>query len=247
MSRKYESERSRPTRHTRGIIFTLTLIVMGMGLGACERHPIASRTERQRGYEALYVQDQDKAFIHFQEAIERDPTDWKSHVELGKLYLDRGEPIRAQLHLDQALRLRMDQPERKEITDLLAESLYQQGRYESLYALLRETSEAFGTTEDYLREGDFALKTGDADAALVAYRKAARFAREDDARPYDRMADLYEAAGDARNTVLMLRYVFYFRPADPDLAQRLRAHGVIPGPTVGIKPPREDQPDQPGA
>jgi len=218
-----------------GFLLALTLLASA---SSCERHPIASRTERQRGYEALYVQDQDAAFVYFKNAIERDATDWKSHLELGRIYLDREQPIQAQLHLEQALRLRLTQPERMEISDLLAESLYRQGRYGAMYAMLREAGDEFGKVEDYLREGDYTLKAGDADAALVAYQKAARFAKEDDPRPYYRMADLYEAAGDPQNTVQMLRYVYYFKPDAPDIARRLRTHGVVPGPTVGVKPPR---------
>ncbi len=221
-----------------GALLTAALLA---GAWGCERHPIVSRTERQRGYEALYIQDQDTAFNHFRTAVERDGTDWKSHLELGRIYLDRDQPIQAQLHLEQALRLRLTQPERMEISDLLAESLYRQGRYGAMYAMLREASDEFGKIEDYLREGDYSLKAGDADAALVAYQKAARFAKEDDPRPYYRMADLYEAAGDPRNTVQMLRYVYFFKPDDPDIARRLRAHGVVPGPTVGQKPPRVEE------
>jgi len=209
----------------------------------CERHPIASRYERQKGYEALDINDKDTAYEHFEEAVHRDPTDWKSHLELGRILLDRGDALQAQLHLEQALRMRLDFPERLNITDLLAEALYQQGRQEALYTLLRQASHEYGKIEDYLREGDYLSKVGDVDEALVAYQKAARFAKEDDARPYDRMANLYESVGDTGNAIRMLRYAYYLHPEDQTLWDRLRAQGVIPGPTVGLKPPRPQEED----
>lgn len=210
-----------------------------LGLGGCVNNVVL----RERGVENLRKKDYAAAAGNFQGAVDKKPTDFEAQYYLGATLLQLGRPLDAQMPLERALTLKPDNPEwTPRILDALAESLYQQKRYETLHTFLEEASLYWGTTEDFLRQGRYLEKTGDLDNALLAYRKAGLWSAPNDARPYIAMADLYEALGDRPNTLKALGMAYYSNPNDPGLPDRFRKHGIVPGPTVGIKPEKAEKP-----
>ena len=122
------------------------------------------------------------------------------------------------------------------IVDALAQSIYAQDRPEPLLALCKEAAEQTGTTRAFLHLGKYLWLSGDVDAAKVAFRKAVILGKPDNAEPYVRLADFYESIGDQQSALTELRRAYGISPHDRQLADRLRAHGMVPGPTIALPP-----------
>jgi tetratricopeptide (TPR) repeat protein len=195
-----------------------------------------NRLLRQQGMDALEVGDVELADNRFTKASRQDSTDWKSMFYLGKIRLDQGEWVEAQVLLEKALSIRGHHPETDDILDGMAETLFRQGEKDRLYAMLKQTTQDRPVTKSYLRQAKYFYKLGDVDGAKVAYQKAARFALSTDASPYLEMADFYESIGDTGATVTALRQAYAIDPSTPGLSDRLRDNGIVPGPTAGLSP-----------
>ena len=66
---------------------------------------------RKHGMDAYDEQATDHAQQQFVQAVDQDPTDWKSLYYLGKIRLQQGKSFEAQNLLEQALAIRQDHPE----------------------------------------------------------------------------------------------------------------------------------------
>ncbi len=169
------------------------------------------------------------------------PNDVEAQYRLGQTYLKLNEPRKAQIALEEALALSIEDREmRPQILDLMAESLYQQERYDRLYGFLQRAVESYGTTADYLRQGAYLQKMGDIDAAEAAYRKAAYFAKPGDVKPYLALAAFYDRINDPTKALQALRWAYYVNPQSPEVSDRLRDHGEVPGPTIAERPPQPE-------
>ena len=191
---------------------------------------------RRQAREAIEVNQLDSAEAYYRRAVERDPTDWRAQRGLARLLMRRGtvpQALEAQFALEKAWSIRRDHAETPMIIDELAEALVHQDKHDRLAQLLVDASQQYTTSYDFLRQGRFLAKIGDVDGAMVAYRKAARF-KSGDAVAYLEMADLFEAIGDAEGAVATLRLGYAADPRNERVAQRLRGHGRIPGPTMAI-------------
>jgi len=196
---------------------------------------------RKQGVEQYNSKDIALADKRFGQAVEQDPTDWKSLFYLGRVRLEQGRWYDAQLLLEKALELRHHGPETVDILDALAQALNGRGRVGQLHTLLASAVEDYGTSRDYARQGRYLQKLGDIDGAQLAYRKAAYFAGGDDPAPFVALADFYDSIGDTDNAVVALRHAYAVTPTDPQLQDRLRRHGIVPGPTSGIAPEKAKQ------
>jgi len=207
--------------------------------GGCKTVP--NSVLRQRAYIATQKGDLEVARENYQRAATQDPTDWESQYRLGETLLKLKQPVEAQLTLEKARVLRNNHPETPRIIDLLAEAFYQQNRPEQLHMLLREAADEFSTVHDYVRQGDYMFKTNEMDGARVAYLKAVRFASPGDIEPYAKLATFYEKIGDMPKAVTSLRNAHYINPNDPGIADRLREHGIVPGPAAALKPEKPEE------
>lgn len=196
---------------------------------------------RKQGMDAYDQQATTDAQQRFVQAVEQDPTDWKSLYYLGKIRLQQGKSFEAQTLLEQALVLRQDHPETADILDALAAALFQRGRIEALHQLLAKSIDDYGTSRDYIRHGKYLMEQGDIDQAKLAYRKAAFFAQPDDAMPFLTLADFYESIGDTANAVTALRHAYTVTPKDRQIHDRLRRYGIVPGPTAALPIERESR------
>ncbi len=204
------------------------------GLVGCQHLDVS---HGRRFYE---LKQYDEADVRLSRIVAEDPTDWEAHYYLGLVRLEQNRPLDAELLLEQALRLRPDSPETAQILDALAEALFRQERTAALYAMLQEATQYYGTSHDYVRQAIYLGKSGDADGAVVAFRKAGQFAAPDDPSPYLAAADYYESIGNNPQAVIALRHALYIRPNDPAIGNRLRKHGVVPGPAAALAPQREE-------
>ncbi len=224
-------------------------------LGGCG---LSADIARVKGYDALREGQYAQAQTYFEKCVKIDPTDWKSHYYLGRIGLDGlNDPPYARRHLEVCETLRKAQPEsaisvmpgsaktavpfpsRHRIADALAESIYRQGLHAPLYNYLREQASQFGETDDYMRVGRYLGLIGDLDAAATAYQKAALIAKPTDPRPHLELADIFDKAGDRQAALTELRKAYFIDPTIKGLADNIRTHGLVPGPTIGIAPQRE--------
>jgi len=207
---------------------------MLLAIAGCKNPPNAML--RQRGYEALDMRERERAFALFSRAVKQDPTDWKAQLYYGKILNTRGRPLDAQLALERSLVLRPNHPETPQIIDELAESLFLQHRYEQLHDLLASVASENMTVHGYLRQGEYLARMKEIDGARVAYTKAAAFAKPNDVGPYLKMVTFYKTIGDTAGEIKTLRYAHYIRPTDPGIANKLREHGIVPGPAAALNP-----------
>jgi tetratricopeptide (TPR) repeat protein len=228
---------------------------------------LSADVARVQGYDAFRAGDHARAIERFEHCIKRDATDWKSHYYLGRVTLDsQGDPYYARRHLETAETIRKSLPEsqlspkpgasqtavpfptRHQISDALAESMFRQGLRERLFHYLRQQTADYGTTDDYLRLARYLAAMGDRDGAELAYQKAGLIATLDDPRPHLELADFYDGIGNRAAALQELRKAYYIDPQIKGLADNIRAHGLVPGPTIRIAPQREHlQIARPGA
>lgn len=196
---------------------------------------------RERGHEALDRGNAPEARQTFAQAVERRPADAKAHYGLGLARLELDRPLDAQLAFEKALAVKHDDPElTDEILDGIAEALFRQERFAQLHAFLDETARYYGQSDDYLRQARYLVKMGDLDAAVVAFRKAAYFAPEGDAEPYLEMSTFYDSINDQPNALRALRYAYWVNPEHPEIPDRFRSFGKVPGPTLREEPPKPE-------
>jgi len=195
---------------------------------------------REKGETAYNGQRYSDAVSLYQQSLDKKPESWESQWGLGKALLAMGRYRSAEIALEHAYELRGEHEETPEVLDDLAMAYFQQGNRETtLRSFLRETTDRYQTSAAFLRQGEYLFKLGDVDAAVVAYRKAGYFADDGDSKPFVKMADFYEAVGDSSNAVQALRFAYWMEPETPGLANRFRKYGIVPGPTIGLEPPRQ--------
>jgi tetratricopeptide (TPR) repeat protein len=196
---------------------------------------------RRDGMEALDLNDVPAADRKFTAAVQQHATDRKAQYYLGVVRLKQDRALDAQLAEEKALTLR---PSDKKFTplilDALAESLYKQDQRSALSAMLQKAADDYGTVPDYLRQAKYLGLIGDVDGAKLAYRKALKFAPKDDPSPYLAMADYFASVGDTQGAITALGKAYYISPRNERIAERFRRLGIVPGPTVAIKPSEDE-------
>lgn len=210
-------------------------VLLGVG---CENNVVF----RERGYDHYRSQDYAAAAEDFQTAVDKKPADFMAQYYLGLSMLRQGRPVPAQVPLEQALALAPDDPTwTPKIADAVAESYYQQERYETLYGFLDNMIQTYHQQPvDFLRKARYLEKLGDADGQKAALQKAAYFAPANDASPYLAIADFYLAVNDVPNAIQALKYGYYVDPDSDEVKNGLRGLGIVPGPTIADAPPKPE-------
>jgi Flp pilus assembly protein TadD len=227
---------SNPHRARITATFVVTTACLSFLITGCHKSAVNFREEGRlalnRGQATLALEKTNKA-------IEVDPSSARTQYQLGLVYLELNRDLEAQYALEKAYAL---SPHNLELTpkvlDALAEALFRQDRMSNLFDFLDKQVATTGTTQDFIRQGDYLAKAGDPDAARLAYRKAAYFGDTDDPEPYITIADFYISIGDQPNAVTSLRYANYVDPGNLDVAERLDRFGIVPGPTIAEAPPK---------
>ncbi|MEM9914435.1 MAG: hypothetical protein AAF911_05700 [Planctomycetota bacterium] len=217
----------------------ITLGLVGtLALTGCKNNVVY----RELGYESYRQQDFVTAAEQFQTAVDKKPSDYRSQYYLGVTMLQLGKPIPAQTPLEQALALRPDDPQwTPRIADSLAETYYQQERFETLYGFLDNMIQTYAQQSgDFLRKAKYLGLLGDADGQKTALQKAAFFAPEGDTAPYLAIADFYQLYNDTPNAIQALRYAYWVDAENDAVKDRLRGLGIVPGPTIADEPPKPE-------
>lgn len=218
-----------------GLLTACLLAAVMLPVAGCQR---PSNFLRQDGMNAYADKNYELSHQKFSQAVNQRSDDWKSHYYLGMIALKQDRPLDAQLSLEKALSIRSEHLETPAILDGLAEALFVQSKFANLSAMLQEACDRYGKPEDYLRQGIYLGKSGDADGAKLAFKKAIRFAPKDDPSPFIALAEFYDSLGSSADALMALRQAYYIEPTNVRVKESIRKHGMVPGPTVAIEPQR---------
>lgn len=203
-----------------------------VGLAGCaNQRPI--HEVRASAEEAYALGDYAQAKAEWVEVNERRPgwSDARFGLGMTELALGNNTDAIEQLWLAHGIA-----PERGDITDALAEAMLADGRNAELAKFLFAQTRQSGKVEDYMRLGLFSQRLGDADAAERALRIAAMVDRGFSVEPQLALANLYESIGDKPNALRRLSMAGYLQPQNPEIAQRIRNLGEVPGLTFHVEP-----------
>jgi tetratricopeptide (TPR) repeat protein len=234
-------------RQTLAVVLALCGLVLASG---CYKPTVDGglynpRVEKFHSRQAIEAGDYATAESKLLYVLQNDPQDWYAHYLLGRVYLDTGRPVQAQSELEQAFAVNDRSTDyTPKILDAIAESLHKQEKYDELYAFLDAQIDRYEGWEDYARKARFLAKANDIDGAALAYRQAAYFSRNDDEDIYIEIADFYHQRGDYDKELQALKWAYYINDENPQLPDRFRQIGYVPGPTMKDPPP---QPEYAGA
>jgi tetratricopeptide (TPR) repeat protein len=219
---------------------TVLVLITGVtiGMGACTPTNKVKRT--------LALND-----LHIRAAVAEDKGDWDQAYELWSEYVDRRPQsalaeyrlglVERRLGLNEQavshLRIAHDlQPGNVEYLEALADALVAVNDRDQLMTLLRQTAEEGPDGTGYLRIARFAQQAGMMDEAREALSLAIVESRGESPVPYLAMADFASTIGDADLEVRSLRQALWFDRTDEQINARLVALGMIPGPSLAIRP-----------
>ena len=211
-----------------GLLVTLTGVTAG-----CE----TATMMREKGQTALRDGDYALARQELQRAENARPNDLRTQYYLGTAHLRLGEYRRAQSALERALTLsRHQEPWRSRVLDRLAEAMYERGQHERLALMLEDAAAETGAARDYVRLGKWQARMDNIDAAGEAFGQAMDLAGDDEVEPYLEAAIFYESVNEMNRAISALRYAHWIDPRHREVQERLRRHGVVPGPAAGERP-----------
>lgn len=219
-------------RHAIALLALATLLAGCQSGGNGKQTVSLSELQREASYAEL--QDDDSTAIElWTEYVERRPHDAMARHRLGLVQMRTGDAMTASENLRVAHDLK---PARVDYLEALAESLHQSGQKDDLFLLLRDTMGEGGLAAGRMRYASYAQRAGLVDEAEESLRIAAALEGTKSDKPYRLLAALAEQTGDAEREIEAWRTVLWFNASDPMANARLRALGVIPGPSLATPP-----------
>ncbi|QOJ01391.1 MAG: tetratricopeptide repeat protein [Phycisphaeraceae bacterium] len=212
-------------------IATLALLA-GSALSGCNsQRPLQAIWEKGDFYYG--TKDYAAAEAEYQEYLDRRPENTTVRYGLARSLAAQGrwpearEEYRALVDIN---------PLDDRFVDGYVDAMYQTGDTVQLLDFLNQRAAGRATVSDHLRLGRYAQRIGDIDGAKAAFANAARLDGGRSVRPWVAQADLFAQIGDTPNELLSLRRAAYVDPMNPEVQERIRTLGAIPGPTAGVRP-----------
>lgn len=188
---------------------------------------------RNSGDHAYQLGQYQVALKEYTEVVDRDPSDWRYRVALGKTLLVLNRPVPAREQLAVAFNMK---PSDTETMELLAQAMAESGDKDGMFKLLRSRAQEKKTVDDYLRLGAFAAQAGDIDEAERALLTAARLDGGKSVDVQMALAGFYAKVGADDKALRRLRMALYLDPSNKKIQDRIRAMGQIPGPSYALQP-----------
>ena len=183
----------------------------------------------ERGNYAMWQGRWADAALDYGKAVEQHPGDWEAQFNLGKCYLEMGDPLMASHSLAIAESI---QPSNTEVADLLAVSLLECGDSNRLYSFLQSRAKKIQTVRAWIKLAEYSMALDDPDSATVAIHTAIELSYGQTAEPYIVAATFAERLGDNEAATMRWKDAWYINPQDQRVADALRSHGIVPGPTM---------------
>jgi tetratricopeptide (TPR) repeat protein len=209
---------------TTTIVGSVLLAIIGIG---CSQP--SNKALLEKGSYAMWQERWSDAAADFTKATLQHPGDWQAQYNLGQCLMEMGEPQLASQSLAIAEALK---PSNTEIADLYAKSLFACGQQDKLFSFLYTRAKKQHTTRAWARFAEYAMDLDDPDSASNAIRTAITLSDGTDASPYILGATLAERLGENDKAIHLWQQAWLINPSDENISNALRAHGVIPGPTM---------------
>jgi len=153
-----------------GYALCALILLLMSGCGILESSQEKAERFYQSGMAAVEAGKNEEAFIHFQNALQKDPYHAKAHYRLGNLYVLKNELYPAVRELSTAVR---QDPNFKEPRQALAMLSYQNEAYDQTVSFCRELIEKWGNDlETLLLWGDSLLRLNKSAEAREVLEKA---------------------------------------------------------------------------
>lgn len=207
----------------------LVALLAGALLG-CETAS-TTMTMRDQANTAVWQGRWSEAEHLYEQLVVKYPGDWRYQYGYGLSAMHTGGLSEARQALEVAHTLK---PANRQIALDLAETMYQQKDYNSLFRFLGDRAEARKESSDWLLLGEYALMTNDPDSAREFVAKAMVIDDASSVDPYLRAATMSEQMGDLDAAKRYLRTGWEVDPSNATVQERLRSYGVIPGPTLAM-------------
>ncbi|MBT8484255.1 MAG: tetratricopeptide repeat protein [Phycisphaerales bacterium] len=210
----------------RATIVVLTCLMFIAG-GCATQRPVTD--VMASGDRALSRGDYAGAVAEFEEVTNRYPGDWRAQYKLGLALIELGDytPARRALEIAHTRR-----PQENAIVEALAEAMFRQGNHEQLYAFLQQRVDKTQSVDSCLRLARYCIAIDDPDSAQHAIDLAMEWDGGRTAEPFIVAAELAQHVGDEARAMQLLQSGYEVNPHDRRIGQRLRALGMVPGPTM---------------
>jgi tetratricopeptide (TPR) repeat protein len=190
-------------------------------------------TVMESGENAMRAGDYERARLEFSEVVDQDPGDPQARYWLGRALLAQQKPAEAREQMEVALAADM---ENEDIYAGLCQALYEDGKLDELFRLLRQRTTEHGAVHDYMTLGEYSRKTGDVDEAHNALLTAARLDQGKHIGPQVALADFYESINNEAEASRRLRMAYFIDSSNAKVNERLVKFGHRLGPGLGLKP-----------
>lgn len=208
----------------------ITLGLILLGFAGCATKP-TNTTLRERASDAMWQERYEDAETLYGELLANSPQDWRVQYGFGASAMHTGNLSESRQALEIAHTLR---PENREIALDLAEVMYLQEDRNGLFQFLRDRAEARSDSRDWLLLAEYSLMTDDPDSARSCVEKAMIIDDASSVQTWLEAATLSERMGDLDSAMIYLRTAYTIEPANTIVQERLRAHGLVPGPTLAM-------------
>lgn len=211
----------------------ITSILLGivlLGITGCSPHPTTA-TVREQASDALWAERYGEAETLYGELAERFPQDWRVQYGFGVSAMHTGNLSEARQALEIAHTLR---PANRDIAVDLAEVMFLQDDRNGLFLFLHDRAQSRSDSRDWLLLAEYSLMTEDPDSARECIEKAMVVDDASSAGTWLEAATLSERMGDLDSAMMYLRTAYTIEPDNTVVQDRLRAHGLVPGPTLAM-------------
>jgi len=218
-------------------IFVLSISLGLAGVGCSDVLTYSKDSEREglKFYRSSQYAD---AAGSFRNAVRQEPRRYTSYYYLGCSLFEMGQYQQSIQAFKTALDTmnttqegKYDRETRSLALDGLAQAIGKSTDRDSELALVRKRAQTKSSSQDYLLLAKIQRYSGDADAAIDAYNRAALLepTNFDIAKEYG----LYlEQLGQAQRAEIPLRRAYTMQPDDKEVASAMTRIGVIPGPSL---------------
>ena len=211
-------------------IRTRILGLLLLGIGGCTTQPTTA-TLRERAQDALWQHRYEAAETLYGDLVQRYPQDWRVQYGFGMSAMETGNLSEARQALEVAHTLR---PANRDIAIDLAEVMFRQDDRNGLFLFLNDRAESQSDSRDWLLLAEYSLMTEDPDSARECIEKAMIVDDASSADTWLEAATLSERMGDLDSAMMYLRTAYTIDPENTVVQDRLRAHGLVPGPTLAM-------------